>query len=37
VTWDGVDSRGIEVASGVYFLQMTAPNYQAARKIVMLK
>ncbi len=37
VTWNGVDQRGSEVASGVYFLQMTAPHFQAARKIVMLK
>ncbi len=37
VVWNGVNERGSEVASGVYFLQMTAPSFQAARKMVMLK
>ncbi len=37
VLWDGRNSRGIEIASGVYFLQMMAPNFRVTKKAVFLK
>ncbi len=37
VTWDGTDSRGLRVASGVYFYRLVAPEYSATRKMVVLK
>jgi parallel beta-helix repeat protein len=37
VMWDGTDQRGGGVASGVYFLEMTASRFRATRKIMMLK
>lgn len=35
--WDGKDSRGRDVDSGVYFLRMTAGGDTAERKIVLLR
>jgi len=35
--WRGDDTRGNAVASGVYFMQMTAPQFQKIRKMVLLK
>ncbi len=38
VTWDGRDSRGITVTSGIYFYRMNAgSNYSAAKKMILLK
>jgi hypothetical protein len=37
VAWDGRDERGEVVASGVYFARMTAPEYTASRKMVLLR
>jgi len=37
VTWSGQSQRGGPVASGVYFVKMTARNFGATRKIVLLK
>ncbi|HLA40071.1 MAG TPA: FlgD immunoglobulin-like domain containing protein, partial [Candidatus Glassbacteria bacterium] len=35
--WDGRDSSGRRVASGVYFLRLTAGEVTHVRKIVLLK
>jgi hypothetical protein len=37
VQWSGEDHRGRQVASGIYFAQMLAPQFRASRKIVLLK
>ncbi len=37
VRWDGTDSRGSYVASGVYFCRVTAGGMSVTRKMVLLK
>lgn len=37
VTWDGTDEDGRSVASGVYFYQLVAGEYQQAKKMSLLK
>jgi len=37
VTWDGRDSRGRAVSSGVYFYRMTTEGFQETRKMLLLK
>jgi endonuclease I len=37
ITWDGLDARGHEVASGVYFYAMRAGDFRATRKMVLLR
>jgi hypothetical protein len=37
VVWDGRDGAGRQVASGVFFYQLDAPNYTLARKLILLK
>jgi hypothetical protein len=37
VAWDGTDSFGSEVARGVYFVRMSAGDFRASEKIVLLK
>jgi flagellar hook assembly protein FlgD len=37
VTWDGTNSGGTNVASGVYFVQMRAPGFAMTRKLLLLK
>jgi hypothetical protein len=37
VTWNGRDSGGAPVASGVYFYRFTAPGYSQTHKMVLLK
>jgi len=37
VVWDGTDSWGRSVASGVYFYQIEANGYKEAKKIMVLK
>lgn len=36
-TWDGDDSRGHPVASGIYFYQLDAGEFSRCRKMVLLK
>jgi flagellar hook assembly protein FlgD len=35
--WDGRNDAGAPVGSGVYFYRMTAGNFSAVRKMVLLK
>jgi WD40 repeat protein len=37
VIWNGKDSSGRPVASGIYFYKMKTDNYQKIRKMVLLK
>ncbi len=37
ITWDGQDDRGRRVASGVYFLRMTAPGFREVRRLILLE
>ena len=37
VVWNGKDDHGIEVASGVYFVQLTTNKHQEAKKVVLIR
>ncbi len=37
VFWDGTDSNGRQVSSGVYFYRFVSSEYNATRKMIMLK
>ena len=37
VTWNGRDSRGVQLPSGVYFYRLESPSFTAARRMLMLK
>lgn len=37
VEWDGKDSKGLEVASGIYFYRIKADDFSDVKKMVMLK
>jgi len=37
VIWDGTDSRGMKVASGVYFYRIEANEFNSYRKMLLLK
>jgi hypothetical protein len=37
INWDGRDNQGHALASGIYFMHMSAGLYQTTRKVVMLK
>jgi hypothetical protein len=37
ITWDGTNNRGESVASGMYFLRMSAGAYRATKKLLVLK
>ncbi|MFH1866307.1 MAG: FG-GAP-like repeat-containing protein, partial [Candidatus Eisenbacteria bacterium] len=37
VTWDGTDARGASVASGIYFVRLTAEGASLTRKVTLLK
>lgn len=36
-TWEGVDAQGVPVASGVYFVKMSAGSFTRTMKMVLLK
>jgi hypothetical protein len=36
-TWNGTDSVGKPVSSGVYFYRMKAGNYTASKKMILMK
>ncbi len=35
--WDGQDTRGIDVASGTYFIRLRAPEYSLTRRSVLVR
>jgi hypothetical protein len=37
VNWDGVDSYGRSVSSGIYFYKMTTDDFTATRKMILMK
>lgn len=37
VVWDGKDTRGSSVSSGIYFYRLSAGKYQSQRKMILLK
>ena len=37
VVWDGSDATGNSVASGIYFYKVTASNFSATKKMVLMK
>jgi hypothetical protein len=37
VNWDGRNSNGVRVASGIYFYQLVAPNFTKTKRMVLLK
>jgi hypothetical protein len=37
VTWNGRDSRGSQLSSGVYFYRLESPSFSAAKRMLMLK
>jgi flagellar hook assembly protein FlgD len=37
VEWDGRDARGLSVPTGIYFVRMTAGEFNAAQKVMLMK
>ncbi|MBK6767099.1 MAG: hypothetical protein IPG71_12595 [bacterium] len=37
VLWDGKNAGGLSVASGVYVYQMKTPNFQNAKKMMLIR
>jgi len=37
VVWDGRDDSGVSVGSGIYLYRMTAGEYSAVRRMILMK
>jgi hypothetical protein len=37
IVWDATDDRGVRVASGTYFYQLTAGDFQSTRRMIFVK
>ena len=37
VTWDGTDSQGVKVGSGVYVFRMVAGSFAESKRVTLLK
>jgi hypothetical protein len=37
LTWDGYDNAGDRASGGIYWMEMTTPRYQSARRLVALR
>jgi flagellar hook assembly protein FlgD len=37
ITWDGRDSSGAELASGVYFIRLCSAEQQASAKVLLVR
>ncbi|MGB3092594.1 MAG: FlgD immunoglobulin-like domain containing protein, partial [Candidatus Zixiibacteriota bacterium] len=37
ISWDGKNNAGKEVASGIYFYQLTTVNHKQTKRMIMLK
>jgi len=37
VIWDGNDSNGNQIGSGIYFYQLKADDFQKVRKMILIK
>ena len=37
VEWDGRDARGLNVPTGIYFVRMTASEFNATEKVMLMK
>jgi hypothetical protein len=37
IVWDGRSTRGVQVASGIYYLQLNAGKFKETRKMVVLR
>jgi fibronectin type 3 domain-containing protein len=37
VIWDGSSDRGLRVGTGIYFYRMTAPNFEATRRMIVIR
>jgi hypothetical protein len=37
VEWDGRDAQGLSVPTGIYFVRMTAGDFSAAQKVMLMK
>ena len=37
ITWDGTDSQGNQMASGIYFLELKADGYSVTRKMTIIR
>jgi hypothetical protein len=37
INWNGIDSRGIPVSSGIYFYRLSAENYERTMKMILMK
>jgi flagellar hook assembly protein FlgD len=37
ITWDGTNTKGAEVSSGIYFYKLVAGEYSCTKKMVLMK